>query len=437
MYRFATCLPSRNPCPSLSGVCFVLASLAGIARRLTGQTTPISIGRPARGAGFLKSRPTRDPMTSAARGVVGKGLFMGQAVLPTILLVDGDAVRATATAMDLRRSLAGYTIETTGHGGNLLGRISQLPDGACACIVLPGPTESETDASLMTKIRRHGSDVPVVCASGGHRGSTAKLADRIRRAIALARRRDGRGGTRPPTESPRWHATGLPLSTLTAPPLGEPSSSGGAPHDGAIKLHTAVEMVQAICRKDQATSSHCMWVGWLAAEVGRRLGMSPEQTEELRTAGVLHDVGKLDIPKSILLKPGPLTEQERRVVDRHAKVGAEIVARRRGGQRLQQAIRCHHDWYDGSRNVSGLDPRRLSPYARILSVADAYQSMIEERPYRLSRTPAQAIRELRRCSGTQFDPTVVRALAEIMDRPDDQPVELLDADPACPTNTTN
>lgn len=186
------------------------------------------------------------------------------------------------------------------------------------------------------------------------------------------------------------------------------------PPSGGMDSRMAITMAQAMSDKDQATSSHCMWVGWLAAEVGRRLGMDQARVEELHTAGVLHDVGKLGVPSAILLKPGPLSDHERQLVDCHTRIGADLVARHRGSERLQTAIRCHHDWYDGSRNVSGTATKDLPRYARILSATDAYQSMIEERPYRAPRTSEQAVDELRKYSGTQFDPEIVEALAEII-----------------------
>jgi putative nucleotidyltransferase with HDIG domain len=174
-------------------------------------------------------------------------------------------------------------------------------------------------------------------------------------------------------------------------------------------------MARAICEKDHATGAHCMWVGWLSAEIGRRLSMSPDEIEELRTAGILHDIGKIGVPDAILLKPGPLSTGERQVIDRHAEIGADLVARHHAGVAIRQAIRFHHDWYDGRRSASRRIGNDLPWYARILAVADAFQSMVEERPYRASRPPTEAIEELRRGSGTQFDPFIVEVLAEILD----------------------
>jgi putative nucleotidyltransferase with HDIG domain len=157
-----------------------------------------------------------------------------------------------------------------------------------------------------------------------------------------------------------------------------------------------------------------MWVGWLAAEIAQRVGLSTLQTEQLRVAGILHDVGKIGLPEAILLKPGPLTESERNLVDCHAEIGASLLARHRADPEIQQAIRCHHDWYDGSRGVSGLSGEALPRSARILAVADSFQSMVEDRPYRPPRTAVEAVAELRRCSGGQFDPAIVEVVSEIM-----------------------
>jgi diguanylate cyclase (GGDEF)-like protein len=198
---------------------------------------------------------------------------------------------------------------------------------------------------------------------------------------------------------------------------GQPDNAGRAGEDwldDIMASRTAMAMARAIAEKDHSTGSHCMWVGWLAAEIGRRMGMDEQQTEQLHIAGVLHDLGKIGIPGAILLKPGPLTEAERDLVDCHAQIGSELVARHRASRRIQHAIRYHHDWYDGSRGISGLRGSKLPRDARILAVADSFQSMIEDRPYRDRLTPLQAMTELRRCSGSQFDPAIVDILAEIM-----------------------
>ncbi len=176
-------------------------------------------------------------------------------------------------------------------------------------------------------------------------------------------------------------------------------------------------MARAIREKDEATGDHCMWVGWLAAEIGQQLGLSLTQAERLRTAGILHDLGKICVPKSILHKPGPLTERERRLVRRHADIGADIVAHHDHDPQVQQAVRYHHDWYDGRQGRSHQRGSHLPLYARILAVADAFQSMVEERPYRRPRSSGEALQELRRCCGTQFDPDVVDALAAILAAP--------------------
>ncbi len=185
-------------------------------------------------------------------------------------------------------------------------------------------------------------------------------------------------------------------------------------HDPAWVSRAAMAMARAIGEKDHATGAHCMWVGWVAAEIGRQLGLSEHQVDQLHTAGVLHDLGKISVPSAILLKPGPLTEQERDLVDCHADIGADLVSHQQADIKIQQAIRYHHDWYDGSRGTSGKRGQSLPHYARILSVADSFQSMIEERPYRPALSIEEALCELRRCCGSQFDPDVVEVLAQVV-----------------------
>jgi putative two-component system response regulator len=140
---------------------------------------------------------------------------------------------------------------------------------------------------------------------------------------------------------------------------------------------------------------------------GTRFG---EVDEEVLVAGILlHDVGKIFTPKEILYKPGPLTDEERTIMQRHPVDGAEVLERITGLKVMAENVRYHHERYDGTGYPAGLKGEAIPFGARIAAVVDAFDAMISDRPYRKAMSIEKAIEELKRNRGTQFDPTVVDA----------------------------
>ena len=187
---------------------------------------------------------------------------------------------------------------------------------------------------------------------------------------------------------------------------------------GADEHHTrtlASALAHAVDAKDSYTRSHCQTVSQLAATVAAELGFTGERLGRMRLAGLLHDVGKIGVPDAILNKPAKLTDGEYAVMQRHALLGADIV---RAAELPNEArwVRHHHERYDGGGYPDGLCGDGIPLESRIILVADAFEAMTSDRPYR--RAPGQefAIAELRRNAGTQFDPAVVDALCRVLDR---------------------
>ena len=187
---------------------------------------------------------------------------------------------------------------------------------------------------------------------------------------------------------------------------------------GADEHHTrtlASALAHAVDAKDSYTRSHCQTVSQLAATVAAELGFTGERLGRMRLAGLLHDVGKIGVPDAILNKPAKLTDGEYAVMQRHALLGADIV---RAADLPNEArwVRHHHERYDGGGYPDGLCGDGIPLESRIILVADAFEAMTSDRPYR--RAPGQefAIAELRRNAGTQFDPAVVDALCRVLDR---------------------
>jgi HD-GYP domain-containing protein (c-di-GMP phosphodiesterase class II) len=149
-----------------------------------------------------------------------------------------------------------------------------------------------------------------------------------------------------------------------------------------------------------------------ALAIAERLQFSDADLAMLRLASTLHDVGKISVPDRILRKPGPLTIDEFEHVKGHPAAGAEIVAHIDGLSTVAEWIRHSHEHFDGSGYPSGLRGDEIPPAARVLLVADAFDSMVSVRPYGAPMPPEVALEELRRGAGRQFDPRCVTALAE-------------------------
>jgi diguanylate cyclase (GGDEF)-like protein/putative nucleotidyltransferase with HDIG domain len=181
--------------------------------------------------------------------------------------------------------------------------------------------------------------------------------------------------------------------------------------DRAARFRAAASLARAVDARDVYTGSHSERVADLAARTARRLGLAEEDVELTRLAGSLHDLGKLAIPEEILRKPGPLTEPERIVLERHPQIGFRMLESL-GVDPVAEWVLHHHERWDGSGYPDGLAGERIPLGARIIFVADAFDAMTSERVYRSRVLPAEAIAELERCAGTQFDPDVIAAFAE-------------------------
>lgn len=161
------------------------------------------------------------------------------------------------------------------------------------------------------------------------------------------------------------------------------------------------------------TSTHSQRVSRLCLQMAGFLGTNPEDWWLLRTAALLHDVGKMAVPTAILTKAGPLTPEERAMMNAHPARGAEILDRTTHLREAAGIVRHHHERPDGSGYPDRLRGEAIPSLARLIAVADAYDAMTTERPYRRPVTPQAAMRELFRHAGTQFDPEAVVAMGRV------------------------
>jgi hypothetical protein len=173
---------------------------------------------------------------------------------------------------------------------------------------------------------------------------------------------------------------------------------------------TVKALASAIDARDPSTKKHSEHVSDIAVEIGAAMNLSEPELEQLEWAGLLHDIGKIGIRDSVLLKPEKLTREERILMNEHPAKGEEIL---KGVDQLsaeRPLIRHHHEWYNGSGYPDRLIGEEIPLLARVLHVADAFEAMTASRPYRpIPLTSAEAFEELRRYSGIQFDPQVVDA----------------------------
>jgi len=181
--------------------------------------------------------------------------------------------------------------------------------------------------------------------------------------------------------------------------------------DKAARYRAAASLAKAVDARDTYTGSHSERVSDLAARVATRLGLEPEQVELTRLAGSLHDLGKLAIPEEILRKPGALTDSERLVLERHPHIGFRMLDSL-GVDPVADLVLHHHERWDGNGYPDGLHGDEIPLGARIIFVTDAFDAMTSDRIYRPKRSARAALAELRRCSGTQFDPAIVSAFTE-------------------------
>jgi two-component system cell cycle response regulator len=168
-------------------------------------------------------------------------------------------------------------------------------------------------------------------------------------------------------------------------------------------------LLNALAMEAPATLEHAREVAALATAVARALGLDHRGRENVARAAELHDIGKMAIPAEILTKPGPLEAAERSLLRRHTLVGEAMIGAAPTLRPVALLVRASHERWDGRGYPDGLEAEEIPLGARIVAVCDAFSAMCEPRPYGTVLSEAQALGELRRCAGTQFDPRVVEA----------------------------
>ncbi len=187
----------------------------------------------------------------------------------------------------------------------------------------------------------------------------------------------------------------------------------------SIRSKTIDLIINSLFAKSNREAEHSHRVGSICHAIASAMNLGRNAVNQMRIAGVIHDIGKIGVDEKILNKPGSLSTDERRDIERHPEIGWRLLSSTNEFSELAQFVLCHHERWDGTGYPNGLKGEAIPHEARIIAVADAYDAMTSKRSYRPSLSKEEAIAELRKCSGTQFDPGVVEVFVGQVVRQED------------------
>lgn len=185
-------------------------------------------------------------------------------------------------------------------------------------------------------------------------------------------------------------------------------------------LSFAAALVATLDARDQYTAGHSAAVAVYSRDIARRMGLTETEQQNAHVAGLVHDIGKIGLPPGLLEKEGPLTLEERRIMQTHSEIGERILANLETYREIAEIVRHHHERVDGNGYPDGLGESETPLIARIIAVADAYNAMTSDRPYREAMPSRVARHRLAQAVGTQFDTSVVAAFEAILATADEQ-----------------
>lgn len=192
--------------------------------------------------------------------------------------------------------------------------------------------------------------------------------------------------------------------------------TAGETHSASIPYSAVTALLSALSYRDAQTGAHSTRVAAYAALLAQEY-LGPRDVYVVEIAGLLHDIGKIGVPDAILLKPGRLTKEEWSIMERHDLIGVEIINKAFEHQDLTNIVRHHHTRFDDVKSAAQ-NGTSIPIGARILAIADSFDAMVSDRPYRKGMPTTEALQELRRCAGTQFDPELVEQFAELIESGD-------------------
>ncbi len=183
----------------------------------------------------------------------------------------------------------------------------------------------------------------------------------------------------------------------------------------SMRNKTIQVIMQTLNEKSEREKKHSVQVSEWSKKIGEAMSLNPQLIKELETAGLVHDIGKIAVREEVLNKPGKLTKEEYDEIKKHSESGYQILKSVDAYSSLAEDVLAHHERFDGKGYPRGLKGEQIPLIGRIICLADAYEAMISDRPYRKGITHESALAEIVRCSGTQFDPEVTKAFLSIFD----------------------
>ena len=186
---------------------------------------------------------------------------------------------------------------------------------------------------------------------------------------------------------------------------------------------TVVSLASAVDAKDAYTHGHSQRVALYSGQLAREVGFDVQELERLELSAVLHDVGKIGVPEAVLNKPDRLTPTEMAAMRSHPSKGAEILSSIRAMRDIVPGVLHHHERFDGGGYPNGLKGQNIPLLARIILIADTFDAMTSSRPYRSALPVQVAVDEIKRCSGTQFDPRLAELFVDLVERGQVRPAE--------------
>lgn len=333
----------------------------------------------------------------------------------SVLIVDDENGMRDLMARWLQSG--GYTVTTAANAEEALGRLDASPPAVALCdIRMPG----HDGVWLAARIRQKYPETAVIMATGVQ--EVEPVVQTLRQgAIDYLTKPFGRDRLREAvTRGLEWHESAWDARRWRESLEQEMDIRRSRLSDAVSGIHVDSDdaldaMMAMLTLTDREAYAHGYRVAALAVSVGRTLGLPDSALAVVEHGALLHDLGKLAVPEAILRKPAPLTMEELLLVRRHPAMGSELVAAVPYLGGAVAIVRDAHERMDGLGYPRGVHASEVSIGARIVCVADAYDTMTRPRVFRDAMSPADALLELQRCSGTQFDPIVVEAFRRVID----------------------
>jgi len=338
--------------------------------------------------------------------------FGGSGRVPSVLIVDDENGGRSLMARWLEAG--GYRVTTAGSAEEALGRLQESPPAVALCdIRMPG----HDGLWLAERIREEYPETAVIMATGVQDVAPAVktlrqgVIDYLTKPLSRERVRDavtrGLEWHESAWDARRWRESLEQEMTIRRSRLSEALAGILVDRDSMVD-----SMFAMLTLTDPEIYAHGYRVAAVSVSIARMLGLPDEALRTIEHGALLHDVGKLTLPEAILRKPAPLTVEELLLVRRHPAIGSELIASVPYLQESVPIVREAHERMDGLGYPHGIHAGEVSIGARIVCVADAYDTMTRPRVFRDALDPSAAQRELERCRGTQFDPLVVEAFGK-------------------------